>query len=347
MYNAPTMKPIVFSGIQPTGNLHIGNYLGAVKNWVELQNSGKYDCYFCIVDYHSLTGNMSADTRRKQTIGVAAELLAAGIDPKKSTLFVQSHVPEHTELGWIFNTVTPIAELERMTQYKDKSARQAANINAGLFTYPALQAADVLLYHGTLVPVGQDQKQHVELMRDIARWFNNRYGSPRPPRLGEAGGGAGEYFREAKPLLTEIPKVMSLLEPMKKMSKSLGADHVIELADPPEEIERKLKRAVTATEGGGHAPGAENLLRLLQLFGDKQTAERFAAAEKDGSIQYGDLKNELADALAQSFAPFREKRKKFLANPSNIEKILHKGAKKAKKVAEATMTDVRKLVGIR
>lgn len=332
MYNAGSMKPIIVSGIQPTGNLHIGNYLGAVKHWVDLQNSGKYDCYYAIVDYHSLTGNMDAETRRKQTIGVAAELLAAGIDPDTSVLFVQSHVPEHAELAWMFNCVTPVAELERMTQYKDKSERQTANINAGLFTYPVLQSADILLYHGTLVPVGQDQVQHVELTRDIARWFNNRY---------------GDYFPEAKPLLTNIPKVMSVLEPMKKMSKSLGKDHVIELADAPEEVERKLMRAVTATEGGGHAPGAENLLRLLELFGDKQTAERFAAAEKNGSIRYGDLKQALASAIAQSFALFREKREKLLANPSKIEKFLAKGGKRAKKVAAATMTDVRKLVGIR
>src|SRR3989344_2646886 len=145
-------KPVVFSGLQPTGNLHVGNYLGAVKQWIDLQNSGKYDCYFCIVDYHSLTGNMDGATRRQQTLRTAAELLALGIDQKKCTFFVQSDVPEHTELGWIFTTITPVAELERMTQFKDKSVRQAANINTGLFTYPVLQAADILLYKGSLVP---------------------------------------------------------------------------------------------------------------------------------------------------------------------------------------------------
>ncbi len=326
------MKPIIFSGIQPTGNLHVGSYLGAVKNWIELQNSGKYDCFFCIADYHSLTGNMTADERRERTMRIAAELLALGIDSQKSTLFIQSHVPEHTELSWIFNTITPVAELERMTQFKDKSARQEANINTGLFTYPVLQVADVLLYKGTLVPVGQDQVQHVELMRDIARWFNQRY---------------GEYFPEAKPLLTEIPKVMSLLDPEKKMSKSLGADHVIELADSEEEILRKLKRAVTATEGGGQAPGAENLLLLLRHFGPPALFESFFRAEKNGSIRYGDLKAALAKTIAGTFVGFREKRDMLLAHPTKIEKFVARGAKRAGAVAKKTMSDVRKLVGIR
>lgn len=326
------MKPVIFSGLQPTGNLHIGNYFGAVKNWVELQNSGKYDCYFCIVDYHSLAGNMDAGTRREQTLRTAAELLALGIDPSQCAFFVQSQVPEHTELAWVFNCVTPIAELERMTQFKDKSERQTANINAGLFTYPVLQAADILLYHGSLVPVGQDQVQHIELTRDIARWFNNRY---------------GVYFSETKHLLTETPKVMSLLEPEKKMSKSLGADHVIELADATQEVERKLKRAVTATEGGGYAPGAENLLGLLRLFGDKNTHDQFAAAEKDGSIRYGDLKQTLAESLAGHFADFRARREALLNHTEKIQKLLDKGAEKAKRIAEKTMRDVRKLVGIR
>lgn len=325
-------KPIIFSGIQPTGNLHIGNYLGALKNWVELQNSDKYDCFFCVVDYHSLTGNMTAEERKINTLTVAAEIIAAGIDPKKSTLFVQSRVTEHMELAWIFNCVTPISELYRMTQFKDKSERQEKNINAGLLTYPILQAADILLYHGQLVPVGQDQVQHLELTRDIARWFNARYSG---------------NFPETKPFLTKVPKVMSLLEPAKKMSKSLGKDHVIELADEPAEIERKLKRAVTATEGGEHAPGVENLLLLLQAFGSEESFEGFAAAEAAGTIKYGDLKVTLAGAIADYFAEFRKTRAKLLAKPEKLEKMLTSGAKRAKRVAEKTMEDVRKLVGIR
>lgn len=325
-------KPVIFSGIQPTGNLHVGNYLGAVKNWVELQNSGAYDCFFCIVDYHSMTGNMTADERREKTRVTAAELFALGLDQKKSTVFVQSHVMEHAELGWIFNTVTPVSELERMTQFKDKSARQAANINAGLFTYPVLQAADVLLYKGTFVPVGQDQVQHIELMRDIVRWFHHRYGA---------------YFPEPKPLLTDTPKVMSLIEPNKKMSKSLGADHVIELADAPEEIQRKLKRAVTATEGGVKAPGSANLLLLLEHFGERAAYEKFAAVEDSGQIRYGDLKAALGEAVAAFFQPFREERERLLSRPKTIEKLLDRGAKKAQAVAQQTMRDVRTQVGLR
>jgi len=336
------IKKIIFSGIQPTGNLHIGNYLGAVKNWVELQNSGEYECYFCIVDYHSLTGNMKADERHDQIIHTAAELLAAGVDPEKSVFYVQSHVPEHTELAWVFDSVTPIAELERMTQFKDKSAQQAKNINAGLFTYPILQAADILLYHGTHVPVGVDQVQHVELTRDIARWFNKRY---------------GKYFSETKALLTEIPKVMSLLEPTKKMSKSLGEGHVIELADEPNVIEKKLKKAVTASEGGGKAPGVENLLMLLKQFstqggsasgGDgEKIYKEFTKAEKDGSIRYGDLKFVLAQSIGNYFVDFRKKRNELLEGKDELAEVLAKGAKKAREVASKTMGDVRKLVGIR
>lgn len=325
-------KPIILSGIQPTGNLHIGNYLGAVKNWVSLQNSGKYECYFSVVDYHSLTGDMAPEARREGTLTLAAELIAAGLDPKKITFFVQSHVPEHTELAWIFNCVTPITELYRMTQFKDKSARNEKNINAGLLAYPILQAADILLYHGTLVPVGQDQVQHLELTKDIARWFNNRY---------------GEYFPETKALLTEIPKVMSLVEPTKKMSKSAGENHYIGLADEPKVVETKLKKAVTATEGGGKAPGVENLLTLLKHFGETSVYKEFAAAEKNGTIRYGDLKVALAKAISDYFTDFREQRAELLADTKKLNAILEAGANQARAVAEKTMADVRKLVGIR
>lgn len=325
-------RPIIISGIQPTGNLHIGNYLGAVKNWVELQNANTYNLYIFIADLHSLTGGMSAADRREQIMITAAELIAAGIDPQKTTFFVQSHISEHTELAWIFNTVTPITELYRMTQFKDKSERQEKNINAGLLTYPILQAADILLYHGALVPVGQDQVQHLELTRDTARWFNNKF---------------GEYFGEVKPLLTEIPKVMSLLEPTKKMSKSLGAGHVIELADEPKTIEAKLKKAVTATEGGGAAPGVENLLLLLKQFGDGATYKKFAQVEKDKTIRYGDLKQTLAEALTGYFADFRDRRNALLNDRERLVKILAEGATKAKPVAQKTLSDVYRLVGLR
>ena len=325
-------KPILFSGIQPTGNLHIGNYLGAVKNWVTLQNSGEYDCFFSVVDYHSLTGNMTAEERRGQITRTVIELLAAGIDPEKSTLFVQSHVPEHTELAWIFNSLTPMAELERMTQYKDKSTQQAKNINAGLFTYPVLQVADVLLYHGTHVPVGEDQVQHIELVRDVARWFNNRYGN---------------YFPETEVLLTHIPRVKSLLEPTKKMSKSKGQGHVIELADEPESIANKLKKAVTASEGEEGSPGVANLLLLLKEFGSAGDYTTFSAAEKEGTVRYGDLKQVLAESIATYFADFRKKRAALLQDNTTVTAIMESGAKKAGDVAKETMSVVRKMVGVR
>lgn len=325
-------KQVIVSGIQPTGNLHIGNYLGAVKNWVDLQNSGKYECYFFIADLHSLTGNRDAGERKAQILRTASELLAAGIDPEKSTFFVQSHVSEHTELGWIFNCVTPVAELERMTQFKDKSETQSKNINTGLFTYPVLQAADVLLYNATHIPVGQDQVQHVELTRDIARWFNNKY---------------EKYFPEVTHLLTQTPKIMSLLEPSKKMSKSLGEGHVIELADTPAVIEKKLKKAVTATEGGTQSPGSENLLGLLKIFGDKKIHAEFVNAEKDGSIRYGDLKRELAEAIGNYFADFRARRDELMQGHDEVAEILTSGMGRAKIIAQSTMSDVRTMIGIR
>lgn len=325
-------KPVIISGIQPTGNLHIGNYLGAVKNWVDLQNSGQYDLYIFIADWHALAGTQTADERREQILVTAAELMAAGIDPNKTTFFVQSHVPEHAELAWIFNTITPVAELYRMTQFKDKSERQEKNINAGLLTYPVLQAADILLYKATRVPIGQDQVQHLELTNDIGRWFNHRY---------------GECFALVKPLLTSTPKVMSLLEPAKKMSKSLGVGHVLELADEPKIILNKLKKAVTATEGGGSAPGVANLLLLIKQFGETEVCKEFTETEKNGTIQYGKLKTALAETLSLTFANFRTRRAELLSNPKQLMGTLTLGAKLAQAAAEKTMPDIRRLVGLR
>ncbi|MFZ2978660.1 MAG: tryptophan--tRNA ligase [Candidatus Magasanikiibacteriota bacterium] len=327
-----TKKQIIVSGFQPTGNFHVGNYLGAIKNLVDLQNSNKYEMYIFIADLHALTGNKKPEDLRQQIMKNAAEFISAGIDPKKTTLFVQSDIQEHTELAWIFNCVTPISELYRMTQFKDKSARQEKNINTGLLTYPVLQAADILLYRGNAVPVGQDQVQHVELTRDVVKWFNNKFSS---------------FFEEPKALLTTVPKVMSLLEPEKKMSKSLGEGHVIELGDEPEVIEKKLKRAVTATEGGVKAPGVENLLLLLKNFADEKVYNEFVKAEKAGSIRYGDLKAELVKVISNYFADFRTKRKDLLVNPKKLQSILTAGAKKARPVAEKTMKEARKMIGLK
>ena len=324
-------KDIIFSALQPTGDLHVGNYLGAVKNMVELQNSGKYDCFFAVADYHSLTGDMDAKDRREQIIQMSAELLALGIDPEKSTFFIQSEVPEHTELAWVLNCVTPMAELARMTQFKDKSGKQVKNINAGLFDYPVLQAADILLYRAEFVPIGKDQVQHIELTRDIARWFNKKYGN---------------FFVETKAKLTEAPKVMSLLEPTKKMSKSYGDNHVINLADSPGIIEKKLKKAVTDS-GKGSAPGAENLMLLLKNFADKETYKEFMEAGKKGQVRYGDLKKAVADGIAMYFEDFREKREHLLIHPEKIREIMGAGAVKARKTAGETMEKVRKMVGVR
>lgn len=321
---------IVFSGIQPTGDLHIGNYLGAVKNWVELQNSGEYDCYFCIVDLHSLVGNQSAEELRERITNTAAELFALGLDPDKSTVFVQSHVQEHTELAWMFNTLTPVTELERMTQFKDKSSQQAKNINAGLFTYPVLQAADILLYKGTHVPVGEDQKQHIELTRDIARWFNNKY---------------GEFFPETEALITEMPRVKGLLHPEKKMSKSLEEGNSLFLKDDPEILEKKVKKSVTATEGD--APGVQNLMMLLKEFGDSSAHHHMQQMQADGTLQFGELKAVLAEAVATYFAAFRRERAALLQSPELIAEKLSAGAASASKIAQQTMAEVRKMVGIR
>jgi len=319
-------EKIIYSAIQPTGNLHLGNYLGAVKNWIELQNSENYKCIFAIADYHSLTGNISADDRRKQIIRLAAELIALGLDPEKTCFYVQSHVVEHTELAWVFNSVCPVSELERMTQYKDKSGRQTKNINAGLLVYPVLQAADILLYKANTVPVGKDQIQHVEITRDIAKWFNKKYES---------------YFPLADVLLTKNSKVMSLLEPEKKMSKSLGEGHVIELADDEETVKNKIKKAVTTKEG------VENLFVLLKEFVSEEVYNKFTKQEKDSSIKYSELKTELTKSILNYFSDFREKRKELLNNHDEIAEVLMKGAEEASEIAKKTMADVRKIVGVR
>ncbi len=324
-------KEIVFSGMQPTGELHIGNYLGALKYFVEFQKD--YQCYFFIASYHSLTADYDPKEKRAQIIDLATNYLAAGLDPKKSVIFDQADVPECTELAWIFNTITPIAELERMTQFKDKSAKQVKNINAGLLDYPVLQAADILLYHGTVVPVGIDQVQHVELTRIIARKFNQKF---------------GDYFKEPKELLTPVPKVMSLLEPDKKMSKSAGSGHYIGIADEPEVILKKLKKAVTGTGTEDTAPqGVVNLLKLWEEFGPHGELDTIKQQIRNKSVQYGSIKERLAEHIAAHFAGFRERRTELLSQQRYVEKVLADGAKKACVVAQKTMQEVRHLVGIR
>lgn len=333
MATAKESNAIVVSGIQPTGNLHLGNYLGAIRHWVKLQN--EFPCFFFIADYHSLTEPFDPAKKEEQIVALAAELIALGIDAKRCTLFVQSHVPEVTELCWILNTVTPFAFLERMTQFKDKAARQTSakgGINAGLFDYPVLQAADVLLYHGSLVPVGGDQIQHVELTRDLARFFNKRF---------------GDYFPEPKPLLTEAPKLMSLTDPEKKMSKS-DPGGMLALTDEPQIILQKLKRAVTDTapEKKERSPGVSNLFLLLEHFGTSDDKLRFGRAHREGTVRYSDLKTLLAERIAEQFSEFRIRRAELLRDPQKLRTILTGGADKARAVARESMSQVRKRIGL-
>jgi tryptophanyl-tRNA synthetase len=323
-------KQIALSGIQPTGDLHIGNYLGSLKNFVELQN--KYQCYFFLATYHSITEDYNPKEKRQQVLDLAATFLAAGLDPKKCIIFDQVAVPECTELAWIFNTITPIAELYRMTQFKDKAAKQKKNVNAGLLDYPVLQAADILLYKPDFVPVGHDQLQHLELTNEIVRWFNNKYGS---------------YFKPVKPLLTRTPKIMSLIEPKKKMSKSAGPAHYIAITDEPEVIFTKLKRAVTGMGTEEKIPpGAQNLMLLLSEFGSKSDMIYFEKQIQNKTIKYSELKEKLASLISDYFSDFRTKYKELVKKPEYIESILNQGAKEAEKIAKKTLKEVKGLIGV-
>ena len=339
-------KPILVSGMQPSGRLHIGNYLGALKNLVELQNSSKYECYFMVVDLHSLTesasGRIDPKEKHAQILDLLANYLAAGLDPKKSTLFLQSLVPAHTELTWILNTITPMGELERMTQFKDKMKHNPENVNLGLFSYPVLMAADIMLYDAKFVPVGDDQDQHLELTRTLVRKFNARF--PARPKLG---GGGGETFIEPKIVLTKTPRVMSLDNPLKKMSKSQPKGCLF-LDDAPRETEEKLMRAVT--DSGNvvkydekEKPAISNLLEIYSSL----SGESIPALEKKFTgTGYGEFKKSLANVIANHFESFREKKKKLLANPQTLVTTLKTGSKKAAKVANKKMVEVKKKVGI-
>lgn len=320
-------KEIVLSGIQPTGKLHIGNYFGALKHFVELQN--QHQCFFMIADYHSITAEFEPKTKQADIIELGKEFLAAGLNPKKCTLFIQSYVPEHTELTLVFNSITPVSFLERMTQFKDKSGQQNKNINMGLFDYPVLQAADILIYKATAVPVGKDQEQHLELTREIARLFNNKF---------------GQTFVEPKTLMTEVPRVMSLLEPDKKMSKGLGDNHCIYLDDDPETIKKKISKAVTDT-GDGKSTGAQNLLDLVKLFGNINTYEKLAADQKAGTLKYAELKEQLTIDIANYFSEFRSAKQKL--SDKEVKKVFDKGSEQASQVAQATMKEIRQKIGIR
>lgn len=321
-------KPVLISGIQPTGRLHLGNYLGALKQFIELQDSGKYQCYFFIADYHSLTEDFKPTEKAAQIRGVARAYIAAGLNPKKSVLFIQSAVPAHTELAWILNTLAPIGEMERMTQYKDKAERQKQNINIGLLTYPTLMTADILLYDTEFVPVGDDQAQHLELARTLARKFNSKFGAT---------------FFEPKALLNEYPRVMSLDNPEKKMSKSIPTGCLF-LDDSPEEIKAKIGRAVT--DSGSEIKydkqskvGIANLLEIYAAFSGKTIPELEKIYAGKG---YGQFKSDLASVISEALKPFRETKLK----DSQLKTILAAGAKKAQKTASEKMKEVKKKIGI-
>lgn len=323
----------VFSGIQPSGNLHIGNYLGAVSRWAPLQT--EYDCMYCVVDLHTLTIYQKPEILRKKILETATILLASGINPGKGIVFVQSHVKEHTELAWILNTITPISELERMTQFKDKANKHRENINAGLLDYPVLMAADILLYHTEAVPVGEDQRQHVEIARTIARRFNNLYGAT---------------FKEPHEIIKkESARIMNLSNPEVKMSKSdKDAFGCIGLLDSPSEIREKIKRAVT--DSGKeisydlkNKKGISNLLTIYSLFAEKPVKKLEQEYQNKGYVEF---KKDLAEVVIDSLAPFQKKFKELEKDKSYIIKVLADGAAKARLMAEKTMIEVKKKVGL-
>lgn len=322
-------KPVVLSGIQPTGTLHIGNYFGAVKNYVALQD--QYECFYSIVDYHAITVEHDPHELAKNTLEMARDLLACGLDPKKCALFVQSQVPEHTELAWILSAVTSYGDLQRMTQFKEKGETQEF-VSCGLFTYPVLQAADILIYKASKVPVGEDQIQHIELARRIARRFNARF---------------GEIFPEPEALLTEAPRIMSPADPTRKMSKSLGPKHYIALTEPEESIREKIKTAVTdigPRPQGEKSPGVANLFLLLKLTAPTEIYERFEADYATGTLKYEPLKRAVADYLVKALEPIRARRAQL--KESEVREILYEGAKRARAVAKKTLEEARERIGV-
>ncbi|MFQ1004474.1 tryptophan--tRNA ligase [Gilliamella sp. CG22] len=327
-------KPIVFSGAQPSGELTLGNYLGALKNWVALQQ--EYDCVYCIVNQHAITVRQDPQKLRKATLDTMALYLACGIDPQKSTIFVQSHVPAHAELGWALNCYTYFGELSRMTQFKDKSSRHAENINAGLFDYPVLMAADILLYQANLVPVGDDQKQHLELSRDIAMRFNALY---------------GDIFTVPEPFIPKVgARVMSLQDPTKKMSKSdENRNNVIGLLENPKDIEKKIKRAMTDSDEPPvvrydlkNKAGVSNLLDILTGVTGKPVTE--LEKEFEGKM-YGHLKTEVATQVIDMISQLQTQYHQYRDDEDYLFSIMKEGAEKARAKADITLKKVYDAIG--
>ena len=329
-------KKVMLSGIKPSGDLTLGSYLGAIKNWAE--RAEQFDCYYFMADLHALTTRQNPADLRRRTLEQLAQYVACGLDPEKNTLFIQSHVPAHAELGWVLNCYTMFGELSRMTQFKDKSKKNADNINGGLFTYPALMAADILLYQPDYVPVGDDQKQHVELTRDVAQRFNNLY---------------SETFKIPEPYIPKVgARVMDLLNPTSKMSKSddVGSGRVC-LMDKPEDIMRKFKRAVTDSDTDAHCvrydaaskPGVANLMQIYAACTDRS----FDAIEAEFTGQgYGAFKTAVGEAVVETLRPIREEAQRLMKDKGYLETLCRTGAEKASYIANKTLRKVYKKVGL-
>jgi tryptophanyl-tRNA synthetase len=330
---AGTFKGRIFSGVQPSGNLHLGNYLGAIRNWVRLQ--GEYETIYCIVDLHAITVPQDPAELRAKTLEVAAGFLAAGIDPQRSTIFVQSHIPAHPQLAWIFNCVTPLGWLNRMTQFKDKAGKHREQAAAGLYVYPVLQAADILAYRATHVPVGEDQKQHIELARDIAGAFNRRYET--------------EFFPLPEPMIMgEATRIMSLRDGRKKMSSSDTSDYArINLTDDAETIALKIQKAKSDSIMGlaldpEDRPEAANLLTTYAALADlpvRAVEARFAESS------FSDFKGTLAELAVEKLSPITAEMRRLMAAPDHIAHILREGAERAEGIAADNLAQVYELVG--
>ena len=333
MDNDTAVKKTLLSGIQPSGNLHLGNYLGAVKNWAALPD--EFNCFYFMADLHTLTVRQNPAELRRRSTTQLAQYIACGLDPEKNVLFLQSHVHEHAELGWILNCYTMFGELSRMTQFKDKCAKNADNINGGLFTYPSLMAADILLYQADYVPVGEDQKQHCELTRDIANRFNNLY---------------GETFKVPEPYIPKVgARIMSLGNPTSKMSKSDPTGCVF-LMDSPEEIARKFKRAITDSDtercvryDPENKPGVANLMNIYASVTEKSFDEIESEFAGKG---YGVFKPAVGDAVIETLRPIREEAERILADKAYLKQVYTDGAMKASSVARKTLRKVYKRVGL-
>jgi tryptophanyl-tRNA synthetase len=324
-------KKIIFSGIKPSGGLTLGSYLGAIKNWISMQD--EYTCLYCIVDMHAITVRQNPAELRKRTLEQLALYMACGLDPEKNILFIQSHVPAHAELSWVLGCYTMFGELSRMTQFKDKSAKNADNINAGLFTYPVLMAADILLYQADLVPVGEDQKQHVELTRDIAQRFNSVY---------------SETFKMPEPFIPKVgARIMSLSDPTSKMSKSEEDPHgCILLLDKPEDIMRKFKRAVTDSEAlVAYKEGKTGINNLMSIY-SICTGKSFKEIEEDFAGKgYGEFKPAVGEAVVELLKPIQEKYNEYISDKDYLESIYTEGAKKAAYLARRTLDKVYRKIG--